>query len=139
MENTATLPSSAVLKHNQLFPPSFLDRPLFRRLTHKCHSRTLTFGSCMMNMTEETSICEHKREFHREWTTIWLPGRSERGCIRESQRTPWNAHSKTRHHSHSKKRESKGEQCFLTTSLLKSRRNSTARQELGYLFDLYKC
>ena len=66
MENTATLPSSAMLKHNQLFPPSFLDRPLFRRLTHKCHSRTLTFGSCMMNMTEETSICEHKREFHRE-------------------------------------------------------------------------
>ena len=66
MENTAKLPFFAVRKHNQLFPPSFPDRPLFRRLTHKRHGRTLTFGSCMMNMTEETSICEHRREFHRE-------------------------------------------------------------------------
>ena len=139
MENTATLPSSAVRKHNQLFPPSFPDRPLFRRLTHKRHSRTLTFGSYMMNMTEETSICEHRREFHREWTTTWSPGRSEHGCIRGNQRTPWNAHNNPRHNSNSMKRICKGERRFWRTFWLKSPSNSTVRQGLGYFCDLYKC
>ena len=105
MENTAKLPFFAVRKHNQLSPPSFPDRPLFRRLTHKRHSRTLTFGSYMINMTEETSICEHRREFHREWTTTWSPGRSERGCRKENQKIQYTADKNVHGHNNNRKTE----------------------------------
>ena len=114
MGNTTKLPFFAVRKQRQLFPPSFPDRPLFRRLTHKRHSRTLTWRK--RNASVSTGD-----NFHHEWPTTWLPGR-ERGCIRGSQRNPWNAHNQPRHHSHGKKRESEGEQCFLTTFWLKSQR-----------------
>ena len=121
MENTAKLPFSAVRKHNQLFPPSFPDRPLFRRLTHKRHSRTLTFGSCMMNMTEETSICEHRREFHHEWTTTWSPGRSGRGCRRENQKIHCSADKNVHGHSNSMKTEQSKWQSFWRTFWMKLR------------------